>query len=51
MLRAQNGILALTYLVGAIGFAHYDLLVRANPNLESVIGHGATWPLRVLSPY
>ena len=51
MLRTQNGILALTYLVGAIGFAHYDLLVRANSNLESVIGYGASWPLRVLSLY
>ena len=47
MLKTQNGILAVTYLLGAVGFAHYDMLIRANPNLESVIGYGATWPLRV----
>lgn len=49
MSTTLNGLLALTYLLGAIGFATYDLLIRANPNLESVIGYGATWPLRVLS--
>ncbi len=51
MLRTQNSILAVAYLVGAIGFAYYDLLVRANPDLESVIGYGASWPLRVFSLY
>jgi hypothetical protein len=49
MLKTQNGILAVTYLLGAVGFAHYDMLIRANPNLESVIAYGATWPLRVFS--
>jgi hypothetical protein len=51
MLRTQNGLLALTYLLGAIGFAYYDMLIRANPDLESVIGYGATWPLRLFSLY
>ena len=49
MLRFQSGLLALTYALGAVGFAHYDMLIRANPNLESVIAYGATWPLRVFS--
>jgi len=49
MLRFQNGILALTYALGAVGFAYYDMLIRANPNLESVVKYGATWPLRVFN--
>ncbi len=49
MLRIQNGILTLTYVVGAFGFATYDMVIRANPDLESVIGYGASWPLRVFN--
>jgi hypothetical protein len=51
MFRTHNGILALTYVVGAVGFTYYDMLIRANPNLESVVKYGATWPLRVFSMY
>ncbi len=51
MLGIRNGILALTYLAGANVFAYYDVVIRANPNLESVIQHSATWPLRVFSLY
>jgi len=49
MFRTHNGILALTYVIGAVGFTYYDMLIRANPNLESVIAYGANWPLRVFS--
>ncbi len=49
MYRTQSGVVAVTYLAGAFGFAYYDMLVRGNWNLESVIGYGATWPLRLLS--
>ena len=49
MFGIHNGILALTYVIGANGFAYYDLLVRDNPSLESVIAYGATWPLHVFS--
>ena len=51
MFRTQSGILALTYVIGAVGFIYYDMLIRANPNLETVIGYGATWPLRVFNLY
>ncbi len=48
MYRTQSGVAAVTYLAGAFWFAYYDMLVRANWNLESVIGYGATWPLQLL---
>ena len=51
MFRTQNSIVAATYLLGAVGFAYYDMLIQANPNLEAVIGYGATWPLRVFNLY
>ncbi len=51
MFRTQNSIMVFTYVIGAVGFAYYDMLIRANPNLESVIGYGASWPLRVFSLY
>jgi hypothetical protein len=49
MYRTQRGVAAIAYLAGAFGFAYYDMLVRADWNLESVIGYSATWPLRLLS--
>ena len=49
MFRTHHGILTLFYLAGALGFAYYDLLVRANGNLGSVIAYGAAWPLYVWS--
>ena len=49
MYRTQRGVAAVAYLAGAFGFAYYDMLVLADWNLESVIGYGATWPLRLLS--
>ncbi len=49
MYRTQRGVAAVVYLAGAFGFAYYDMLVQADWNLESVIGYGATWPLRLLS--
>ena len=48
MYRTQRGVAAIAYLAGAFGFAFYDMLVQANWNLESVIGYGATWPIRLL---
>ncbi len=49
MYRTQRGVAVVVYLAGAFWFAYYDMLVRADWNLESVIGYGATWPLRLLS--
>ncbi len=49
MYRTQRGVAAVVYLAGAFWFAYYDMLVRADWNLESVIGCGVTWPLRLLS--
>ncbi len=47
MLRFGNGILMLTYLAGALGFAYYDLLIRANGDLGSLIVYSAAWPIHV----
>ncbi len=49
MYRTQRGVAVVVYLAGAFGFAYYDMLFQADWNLESVIGYGATWPLRLLS--
>ncbi len=49
MYRTQRGVAAVAYLAGAFGFAYYDMLVRANWHVVSVIEYGATWPLRLLS--
>ena len=48
MIRTHNAIVTLAYLSGAIGFAYYDLLIRANGDLGSVIAYGASWPLHLL---
>lgn len=48
MYRTQRGVAAVVYLIGAFGFAYYDMLARANWNVESIIGYGATWPLQLL---
>ncbi len=47
MFRTHHGILTLLYLAGALSFAYYDLLVRANSDLGSLIAYGAAWPLHV----
>jgi hypothetical protein len=49
MFRTHHGILTLLYLAGAFGFAYYDLLVRANGDLGSLIAYGAAWPLHLWS--
>ena len=49
MLRIGNGILMLTYLAGAVSFAYYDLLIRANSDLGSLIIYSAAWPIHVWS--
>lgn len=49
MLRFNSGILTLVYFSGAVGFAYYDLLIRANGDLSSLIAYGAAWPLHVWS--
>ncbi len=49
MYRTQRGVAVRVYLAGAFWFAYYDMLVRTDWNLESVIVYGATWPLRLLS--
>ncbi len=48
MYRTQRGVATVAYLAGVFGFAYYDMLIRADWNLESVIGYSATWPLRLL---
>ncbi len=49
MFRIHHGILTLIYMAGALAFAYYDLLIRANDDLGSVIAYGAAWPLHVWS--
>ncbi len=49
MYRTLRGVTAVAYMAGAFGFAYYDMLVRADWHVVSVIEYGATWPLRLLS--
>ena len=49
MYRTQRGVAAVAYLAGVFGFAYYDMVIRADWNLVSVIEYGATWPLRLLN--
>ncbi len=49
MYRTLRGVTAVAYMAGAFGFAYYDMLVRADWHVVSVIEFGATWPLRLFS--
>ena len=49
MYRTQRGVVAAAYLAGVFGFAYYDMVIRADWNLVSIIEYSATWPLRLLS--
>ena len=48
MHRTKKGAAAIAYLAGAFGFAFYEMVHRAEWNVESVIEYSAKWPLRLL---